>query len=145
MLMSAQFWSIYTLDVFSSIVYKSVIRVREQQSVVHYPTELDDMFFDNGGYRRDPQSPNAASPGSNVSPESWLHGWNVTTDLWRLIEHVAIKLYSHTRRRRTFSDLAAKFETSPSAAVLSAEVDRIFYDLPHHFRHIDEITGDASR
>lgn len=138
------FWSMYTLDVFASIVFGGVIRCREQQSDVTYTTELDDAFFDNISYRADPQSPVEASPASNASPNSWLHGWNVTTDLWRLLEHVVVKLHSRAKRKRTFLQVATNFETSPSAATLQAEVDRIYFNLPTHFRQIDEMTGDAS-
>lgn len=138
------FWSMYTLDVFASIVFSGVIRCREQQSNVRYTTELDDAFFDNISYRADPQSPVAASPASNASPNSWLHGWNVTTDLWRLLEHVVVKLHSRTKRKRSFLEVAANFDTSPSAITLQKEVDRIYFNLPTHFRHIDEMTGEAT-
>lgn len=138
------FWSMYTLDVFASIVFGGVIRCREQQSDVRYTTELDDAFFDNVSYRADTQSPVDTSPASNASPNSWLHGWNVTTDLWRLLEHVVVKLHSRAKRKRTFLQVATNFETSPTAATLQAEVDRIYFNLPPHFRHIDEMTGEAT-
>lgn len=136
----------YTLDIFSCIVFNSVIRSREEQSNVRYPTELDDAFFDNTGYRTEPQSPaDIASPSSNVSPDSWLHGYNITTDLWRLLEHVTMKLHSHTKKKRSFLEVATNFETSPAASTLQAEVDRIYYGLPHHFRVINDITGDQTK
>lgn len=136
----------YTLDIFSCIVFNSLIRTREEQSNVRYPTELDDAFFDNTGYRGEPQSPaSIASPSSNVSPDSWLHGYNITTDLWRLLEHVTIKLHSHKKKKRTFLQVATNFETSPSAGTLQAEADRIYFNLPHHFVIINEMTGDQGR
>ncbi|CAO2649927.1 Nn.00g012190.m01.CDS01 [Neocucurbitaria sp. VM-36] len=140
------YWSMYTLDIFSCIVFNSLIRTREEQSNVRYPTELDDAFFDNAGYRGEPQTPlDIASPSSNVSPDSWLHGYNITTDLWRLLEHVTVKLHSRKKRKRTFLEVANNFETSPSAGTLQAEADRIYFGLPHHFLIISEMTGDQTR
>jgi hypothetical protein len=139
------FWSMYTLDIFSTVVYKSVIRCREQQSNVKYTTELDDVYFDNSAYRVDPQSPVGTSPASNAAPNSWLHGWNITTDLWRLLEHVVIKLHSHSRRKRSFLEVVNAFETSLSAEGLQREVDSIYFTLPSHFRNISDMTGDATR
>jgi hypothetical protein len=136
----------YTLDIFSCIVFNSVIRSREEQSSVRYPTELDDAYFDNMGYKTEPHPPvSAASPSSIGSPDSWIHGWNIVTDLWRLLEHVAMKLHSHTKKKRSFLEVAANFEASPSAGTLQDEVDRIYYSLPCHFREIRERTGDQSK
>lgn len=136
----------YTLDIFSCIVFNSVIRSREEQSSVRYTTELDDAYFDNAGYKHEPQSPvDVTSPSSNVSPDSWIHGWNITTDLWRLLEHVTMKLHSHTKKKRSFLEVATNFETSPSSVTLQAEVDRIYYGLPRHFREIKDRTGDQSK
>lgn len=44
------FWSIYTLDIFTSIVWGGVIRSREYQSNVSYPSEADDDMFDDSGF-----------------------------------------------------------------------------------------------
>jgi hypothetical protein len=41
----------YTLEVFSSIVWGGMIRCRESQSKVRYPSEVDDEFFLNWGIR----------------------------------------------------------------------------------------------
>lgn len=136
----------YTLDIFSSIVFNSMIRSREQQSNVRYPTELDDAFFDNTGYRRDSQLPvDCSSPSNHGSPESWLHGYNIITDLWRLIEHVTVKLHSHNRKRRSFLEVTANFETSPSTTILQAEIDRIYYNLPQHFLVTEQMSGDRTK
>ncbi|KAK7189533.1 C6 transcription factor [Paraphaeosphaeria sporulosa] len=140
------YWSMYTLDIFSCIVFNSVIRSREEQSVVRYPTELDDACFDNTGYRTEPQSPvDAISPSSSSSPDSWVHGWNIVTDLWRLLEHVTMKLHSHTKKKRSFLEIAANFEASPPTSKLQAEVNRIYFGLPYHFREIKERTGDQAK
>lgn len=140
------FWSMYTLDIFSSIAFNSMIRSREQQSNVRYPTELDDVFFDNTGYRRDQQPPViCSSPANHVSPDSWLHGYNIITDLWRLIEHVTVKLHSHHRKRRTFLEVTDNFEMFPSATTLQVEIDRIYYNLPQHFLATEEMSGDRTK
>lgn len=133
----------YTLDIFSCIVFNSMIRSRDRQSNVRYPTEIDDAFFDDTGYRSEPRSPhNASSPSSVVSPDSWLHGYNIVTDLWRLLEYVTMRLHSHASEDRPFLEVTAHFGASPSATTLQAEIDRIYYRLPHHFLVIGEMTGD---
>ncbi|KAH7357460.1 fungal-specific transcription factor domain-containing protein [Pyrenochaeta sp. MPI-SDFR-AT-0127] len=140
------YWSMYTLDIFFSVVFDSMARSREQQSNVRYPTELDDAFFDNTGYRGDYQSPiNCSSPSNHVSPDSWLHGYNIITDLWRLIEHVTVKLQRHTKRKRSYLEITADFETFPSAATIQVEIDRIYYNLPRHFLVTEEMSGDRTK
>ena len=78
----------YSLEVYSSIVWGSVIRCRESQSHVPYPSEIDDEFFSDAGYNQ-PNFPVAPFPTQQgiTNPDSWLHGWNFTTELYRILEH----------------------------------------------------------
>lgn len=123
-----------------------MIRSRDRQSNVRYPTEVDDAFFDDAGYKREAQSPvNVSSPSSIISSESWLHGYNIVTDLWRLLEHVTMNLHSQIREDRPFLEVTAHFRLSPSAAMLQAEIDRIYYSLSHHFLVIGDMTGDRRK
>lgn len=70
---SLQFWSIYTLQVYSAIVWGGIIQSREAQSVVAYPTEVDDEYIT--GTRANVRD----QPGDRIS---CFRGWNHTTDLY---------------------------------------------------------------
>lgn len=73
----------YSLEVYSAVVWGNVIRCREAQSYVSYPSEVDDKSFSNTDY-------NESVPFkvyTNPDPNCWLHGWNFATDLYRLLEH----------------------------------------------------------
>lgn len=135
----------YTLDVFSSIVWSSVIRVREQQCNVQYTTELDDLHIDDHGYRFTTSSPvsGPSPPGSaDSSAVSWLRGWNVTTDLWRILEHATSKLQSNRSSMKTFLERSAGLDASSPAAAIQDQVDKLYQNLPACFKDTIEVTCD---
>src|SRR6266487_3088686 len=76
----------YTLEVYSSIVWGSIIRCRESQSYVCFPSEVDDEFFSDSGYHP-PGALMSTFQTQVTNPISWLHGWNFTTELYRILEH----------------------------------------------------------
>ena len=77
----------YTLEVYSSIVWGGIIRCRESQSHVLYPSEADDEFFsDSTSFNVHIGQISFPGPGIRNST-SWLHGWNFTTDLYRILEY----------------------------------------------------------
>ncbi|KAJ5226130.1 hypothetical protein N7468_007355 [Penicillium chermesinum] len=146
------FWSIYTLDIYSTIVWGGVIRHREAHSLVRYPSEVDDEFITPHGYGIPPTSPESSAPsqgeGHMVSrqPVTWMHGWNFTTDLYRVLEHVV----DGTRRR--FSSANGTQEVwslfSPASMSEPAVMERVrsmYAALPPRFRETPPITGDISR
>ncbi|KAK5074638.1 hypothetical protein LTR70_010084 [Exophiala xenobiotica] len=142
------FWSMYTLDVFSSIVWNSVIRVREQQCNVRYTTELDDLHIDDHGYRFAASSPvSGPSPPGNASGSgaSWLQGWNATTDLWRILEHATLKLQSNPTSMKTFLERSVGLEPSPPGAAIQDQVDKFYQNLPACFKDTTEISCDPAR
>lgn len=82
------FWSAYTLDVFTSIIWKGTVRSSELAFNVCYPSE-DELLQD------------VASPSTVCTPAdrpSWLEGWNFVTDLYRLLEHVLHRLRPKSQR-----------------------------------------------
>ena len=141
-----QFWSMYMFDVYSAVVWSGVIRHREAQSEVKYPTELDDDDFDDTGYD-DSATINGPSPSNNMRSTqltSWLSGWNFTTDLYRILEHAMENF--QTRRgelqRKTF--LKEIFgEKAPITQVSVCDsVMHMYTDLPQHFKRTEPITFD---
>ncbi len=80
----------YTLEIYVSIVWNGMTRVREQQLNVAYTTELDDELFNDRGYSQQAPSPDASGPSPSgnwgeVRSGSWLCGWNYATDLYRVM------------------------------------------------------------
>jgi hypothetical protein len=120
------FWSIYTLDVYTSIVWARVVRSREAQSNVVYPTALDDTDISDAGYRQSsviPPTSSLQSPGESSNGEStqcWLYGWNFTTDLYRILEHVLDQFRRRRPEHRLSTPIDAIFgdTSTPSSAVL---------------------------
>ncbi|GFF52369.1 transcriptional activator protein acu-15 [Aspergillus udagawae] len=138
------FWSIYTLDVYSSIVWGGVIRYREAQSNVQYPSDEDDDSI-----------PNMLSVQADISDaydgkgqrSQWMRGWNFTTDLYRLLEHAV-----DCQRRRSPSNTDGKtgvwslFRPAPmSASLVMDHVLSMYSSLPAQFRETLPVTGDPAQ
>lgn len=139
------FWSMYTLDVFSAIVWWDIgsVRVREQQYSVQYPTELDDALIDDFGYRADATSP--VQSGASGVPSSWLKGWNTTTDLWRILEHATMKTKGNRTSIRSLLDRRAGLNDPFPAIVMQNYLDELYQSLPECFKGTSEITCDPAR
>lgn len=128
----------YALEVYSSIVWGSIIRCRESQCSVSYPSEVDDEFFsDQTGYH--PQNALQPSTYNNqagiVNPISWLHGWNFTTKLYRILEHAMDDFYRRrlqTSRPFSLGDLFGR-EISHRSVVLD-KVMEMHEQLPARFK-----------
>ncbi|KAJ6095866.1 hypothetical protein N7486_006612 [Penicillium sp. IBT 16267x] len=144
------FWSIYTLDIYSTIVWGGVIRYREAHSLVRYPSEVDDEFITYHGYGIHPVSQEAALRQGEVpivsrQSVSWMHGWNFTTDLYRILEHVV------DGTRRKFSSANGTQEVwslfSPASMSEPTVMERVlsmYAALPPQFRETPPTTGDGS-
>ncbi|KAJ5173282.1 hypothetical protein N7492_005875 [Penicillium capsulatum] len=145
------FWSIYTLDIYSSIVWGGVIRYREAHSLVRYPSELDDEFITPHGYTMPPPSPENIVKQEDVTgmprrSVSWMHGWNFTTDLYRILEHVV----DGTRRRISSANGTQEVwslfsPTSMSEPAVMERVLSMYSFLPPQFRETPPTTGDMSK
>lgn len=147
-----QFWSIYTLDIYASIVWGGIIRYREAHSLVRYPSELDDEFITPHGYGLPPVSPESGlrshgdTPIVSRQPVSWMHGWNFTTDLYRILEHVV----DGTRRRLSSTNGTTEVWSMFSPASMSEptvmeRVLSMYAALPPQFRETPPTTGDMSK
>jgi hypothetical protein len=127
----------YTLEVFSSVVWGNMVRCRESQCLVNYPSEIEDEFFSDAGY----QPPNPPSPSGSqqvtTNPTSWLHGWNFTTELYRILEH-AIDEY-HRFRPNTIRPVSAATlftRECPGQSVVMDKVMKMYDELPQRFKEI---------
>jgi hypothetical protein len=125
----------YTLEVYSSIVWGSIIRCRESQSHVSYPSEVDDEFFSESGYHP-PNVLISSFPSQAITnPISWLHGWNFANELYRILEHAMDDF--HRRRPSNIdpfspSDLFRR--DAPHQSVVLDKVMSMHAELPPRFK-----------
>ena len=141
----------YTLDIYSSIVWNGVIRSREQQSNVSYTTELDDESFDDSGYRHQVQSqspmsigPSPPSTGDRVKTSSWICGWNFTTDLYRALEHVITMFRDRPLYKRSFLQDICGDPSTVSAASVRDSIMSMYANLPQCFKETEAIICDLT-
>ena len=135
------FWSMYTLDVYAAIVWNGVVRSREAQANVAYPAAVNDEEISDTGYGQAPLMAGATpamSPGSVTSSspsECWLYGWNMVTDLYRVLEHVIDHFRQRRPEHRVSTQIDAIFgqHSIPSSAVLEA-VLKMYQALPPRFK-----------
>ncbi|KAL4810618.1 hypothetical protein BDV18DRAFT_155231 [Aspergillus unguis] len=137
------FWSIYTLDVYSSIVWGGVIRHREALSNVRYPGDLRDDFIATRRMVSPPkmESNGMARPGM---ADDWIVGWNFTTDMYRVLEHA---LDSQRQRARPDgpADVWSLFRPAQMAGTwLMDHVLSMYSSLPPQFRETRPVTGDLA-
>ncbi|KAJ5405338.1 hypothetical protein N7465_006622 [Penicillium sp. CMV-2018d] len=145
------FWSIYTLDIYSTIVWGGVIRYREAHSLVRYPSEVDDEFITPHGYGLPPVSPESGVSPDDVAvvsrqPVAWLRGWNFTTDLYRILEYVV------DGNRRRFSSANGTSQVwslfTPASMSEPAVMERVlsmYAALPSQFKETPPTTGDMAK
>lgn len=141
------FWSIYTLDIYMSIVWGGVVRGREQQFKVSYPIEVDDEFITDTSTTAPSQTGAGAltNPGGDSGP-NWLYGWNFTTDLYRILEHALARFReSKSNRSRQTSFLHEIFfrhraENSITVASVRDNVMQMYLALPECFKQIPRDT-----
>lgn len=118
----------YTLEVFSSVVWGTMVRCRESQCLVNYPSEVEDELFSDAGYPPTTQQ-------IITNPSSWLHGWNFTTELYRILEH-AVDEY-HRRRPNTIRPISAASlfaRDCPGQNVVMSKVMEMYNALPQRFK-----------
>ena len=131
-----QFWSTYTLEIFTAITWGGLVRHRQSQCNVLYPAEVldDNDITDAGSYVR-------------ARDESFLRGWNFTTDLYKALEHLVDRLRSR-RFRGGGMTLASPVESlfnvspfEPSSQSVNAMVDEMHNGLPPVFKVVRAMTG----
>ncbi|KAL6827633.1 fungal-specific transcription factor domain-containing protein [Trichoderma camerunense] len=131
------FWSIYTLDIFTSVVWGGVIRSREQQANVAYPAEVDDQYISDGGIARPGLSPSGLSPPIarlvlTAQSDCWLSGWNFITDLYRVLEHALARFRD---RRRSFMSEIIDDQSTVTGQSVRDKVLRMYLNLPECFKN----------
>jgi len=137
----------YTLEVYSSIVWGSIIRCREAQSQVSYPSEINDESFSDIGYQGVHHLIQGYNPQPMKNPSCWLHGWNFATELYRILEHAMDDF--HRRRPTSAGPLSPRDlfgRNSPDQNVVLAKIMSMHSELPHKFKEAKLVRlGKASR
>lgn len=122
----------FTLEVYSSIVFGGIIRCREAQSSVGFPTEVDDEYITEEGIGSQP-----------VDNPSWLVGWNFTTTLYKVLEHAIDQLRDRNQQLN-----APSFGTSSTPPIhASTFLDFIttsYTQLPDIFKNTSPFSGVPS-
>ncbi|KAI0439416.1 fungal-specific transcription factor domain-containing protein [Xylaria telfairii] len=145
------FWSIYTLDIFQSVVWCGTIRSREQQANVSYPVEVEDEFLSDTGISH--LSPSLANTNpsfgecSRSQSDCWLFGWNFITDLYRVLEHALTRFrgnQSYTRRRGFLTDIFRDQNTVTATSVSDGAV-LMYVNLPEPFKQTPPMTYDSRK
>jgi len=113
--------------VFSAITWDGIVRFRERQSNVAYPAEVFDEDIMEHGF-------------GILADVSFLKGWNFTTDMYRVLEHLVGRLKN---RRREPDAISAMFPTAePSATDIIAHLETKYGTLPAVYRSAQVMTGD---
>ena len=142
----------YTLDVYSTIVWGGIIHWREAQARVSYPSEIEDEWFSDTGIHISttiaPQVSNdlpSLVSRLNGSSSSWLRGWNFTTDLYRILEHVMDHYHRLKGRSASLPTVTDLFTSdNPSQAKILDHVMALYNQLPQRFKETPEVEADAS-
>ncbi|KAF9877398.1 hypothetical protein CkaCkLH20_05098 [Colletotrichum karsti] len=79
-------WAMYRLEVHTACVLGSLVRCPEAHSDVGYPCGIHHPAF---------------IPGRDGKFENWFEGWNLTTDLYRVLEHAISEFRAKNRDRRS--------------------------------------------
>lgn len=127
-----QFWSIYTLEIYSTLTWGGTIRLRENQSNVMYPAEVDDEML-----------PSDLIDTRAYTDVTFMRGWNFTTDMYRMLEYLLDRLRSLKPvdpRQAPLGELFRPHRFSPRDVL-----DRLalmYAQLPEVFKTVKEMTGD---
>lgn len=128
------FWSAYTLDVFTSMIWKGTVRSSELAFNVCYPTEHD-LLHDTASM---------PSMCTSTTRPSWLEGWNFVTDLYRLLEHVLHRLRPKSRRTPVIGFEISQDNHSLDTSLLE-RVTAMYDRLPAIFKSAHSPTNDMSK
>ncbi|OTA53620.1 hypothetical protein K449DRAFT_339622 [Hypoxylon sp. EC38] len=141
------FWSIYTLDVFQSVVWGGTIRSREQQVNVSYPVEVEDEFLCDTSVSGINEASPSFTDSSRGQGDCWLFGWNFITDLYRVLEHALTRFRGnqcHARRSGFLTDIFQD-QNPVTASLVSDTVVDMYSKLPESFKQTPRMTYDSRK
>ncbi|CAG7556360.1 unnamed protein product [Fusarium equiseti] len=119
-------WAMYRLEVHTACMFGSAIRCSETQCDVGYPSGLHHPAF---------------VPGRDGRFEGWFSGWNLTTDLYRLLEHAVLCL--RFRRRKQKSILQDYYE--PDTPQIISRLSELQGQILPQFESVASRSSDSGR
>lgn len=128
------YWSMYNLDVMVGVAFNGVLKFQETSANVRYPTEVNDEMI-------------TRTSCSSGSEGNWLRGWNVTTDLYRILEHT-IKQVRSSRQGLKTDRAPVTHLLGPerfNQALVAEGIHRIYSNLPVRFKDCSApVTGNPA-
>ncbi|KAF7559755.1 hypothetical protein G7046_g4388 [Stylonectria norvegica] len=121
------YWSIYTLDIYTAIIWDGCFHFQEGHARVEYPSGVVNLQAAGS-----PDSPNAVS---------WIVGWNFTTDLYRILEHTISRLRTRNSKFNLFST-ALDAEFAGGGRDILQKVNASYAALPPSFKELRPATGN---
>jgi hypothetical protein len=119
-------WAMYRLEVQTACVLGSLVRCSETQCDVGYPSG--------------PHHP-AFIPGREGQFEDWFSGWNATTDLYRVLEHVV----SNFRSTRRSTSAMFPESSGTDADLVKEKLAKIQEQLLPQFGAVSSRSTDSGR
>ncbi|KAF6802346.1 C6 transcription factor [Colletotrichum sojae] len=126
-------WAMYRLEVHTACVLGSLVRCPEAHSDVGYPRGLHHPAF---------------VPGRDGQLENWFEEWNLTTDLYRVLEHAIADFRASNRGRGSIlkvDDDAVAADGSSMSKAISDTLTRIQADPRPHFGAASTRSSDNGR
>lgn len=111
----------YTLDVFTSLVWDGCVHFQEGHAMVQYPSGIQSHAMIRLG-------------------DHWIVGWNFTTDIYRRLEHVLGRLRTRSSPFNMLADVTKGYAAIRTEDI-QAEVDSLYSTLPVRFRELAPSTG----
>ncbi|OCF56638.1 hypothetical protein L486_05492 [Kwoniella mangroviensis CBS 10435] len=139
------FWAAYQSDIYIATTFGGIIRHREAQSTVLYPTEVlsDDDITPNGIVER-----------ATTNKKSFLNGWNFVTNLYRILEHAVCQMRQRNQTYDGGNQIALLFSSKsskggkkfdPGPEEILSTVERLYNDLPDCLKEAKEMSGDVNK
>ncbi|KAK0264163.1 hypothetical protein B0A54_12693 [Friedmanniomyces endolithicus] len=127
------YWSMYTFDIYTAVVFDGLMWSQETHSNVRYPLEVNDEDL-------------TAEPASPTNDDNWLRGWNFTTDLYRMLEHSMMRMRRNKAMHNGRSSVTRLLLPSdmPDAQLMD-NVLGAYYELPARFRVVNAPTASGDR
>ena len=122
-------WAMYRLEVHTACVLGNLVHCSEAQCNVDYPMGLHHPAF---------------LLGRDGPYEDWFAGWNLTTDLYRVLEHAIVDFRSKKTERPQGGSILGERARPPSAFIAS-KLAQTQAELLPHFRTAWTRSSDSGR
>lgn len=119
-------WAMYRLEVHTACMFGSLIRCSETQCDVGYPSGLHHPSF---------------IPGRDGQFEDWFSGWNLTTDLYRLLEHAVLNLRFRHRKQ---SSILQSYD-GPDISHIMERLSKLQDQIVPQFGSVASRSSDSGR